>query len=148
LQRAYKFSVLYFLVFSLLLLLSSVLLFSEKIGFSIESILGYYQGDEEKFISAKSASGILKIILPHIFAFGIFIMVILHFLVFTKSKNRKLFHYIIYSAFILGVLELFTPLLIIHGFIFFAYIKIITFFLFEFLMLYIFWLLFKSIIYD
>ena len=147
-QRAYKFSILYFLVFSLLLLLSSVLLFSEKIGFSIESILGYYQGDEDKFISAKSASGILKIVLPHIFAFGIFIMVSLHFVVFTNSRNSKLFHYIIYSAFVLGILELFTPLLIINGFVFFAYVKIITFFLFEFLMLYIFWILFKSIVYD
>jgi hypothetical protein len=128
--------------------LSSVLLFDEKIGFSIKGILEYYQGNEEKFIAAKSASGILKIILPHIFAFGLFIMVILHFGVFTKSRNSKLFHFIIYSAFVLGLLELFTPLLIVNGFVFFAYVKLAVFFLFEFLMLYIFWILFKSIAYE
>ena len=147
-QKAYKFSILYFLVFSLFLLLSSVLLFDEKIGFSIKSILEYYQGDEDKFIAAKSASGILKIILPHIFAFGLFIMVILHFTVFTKSRNSELFHFIIYSTFVLGLLELFAPLLIINGFIFFAYVKLATFFLFELLMLYLFWILFKSIVYE
>jgi len=148
LQKAYKFSILYFLLFSLMLLASSILIFNEKIGFSLQSVLEYYQGNEDKFIAAKSTSGILKIILPHIFAFGLFIMVILHFTVFTKSRNSQVFHFIIYAAFILGLLELFTPLLIIQGFVFFAYVKIVVFFLFEFLMLYLFWILFKSIVYD
>ena len=147
-QKAYKFSILYFLLFSLMLLTSSILIFNEKIGFSVQSVLEYYQGNEDKFITAKSTSGILKIILPHIFVFGLFIMVILHFKVFTKSRNSQVFHFIIYGAFILGLLELFTPLLIIQGFVFFAYVKIAVFFLFEFLMLYVFWILLKSIVYD
>lgn len=147
-QKAYKFSIFYFLLFSLMLLASSILLFDAKIGFSIESIVEYYQGNEEKFIIAKSMHGILKIILPHIFAFGLFIMVILHFVVFTKKRNSLIFHFIIYSAFALGLLELFTPLLIIQGFLFFAYVKLTVFILFEFLMLYLFWILFKSIIFK
>lgn len=131
-----------------MLLASSILLFDEKIGFSVQSIVEYYQGSEEKFIAAKSMSGVLKIILPHIFAFGLFIMVILHFVVFTKKRNTQIFHFIIYAAFVVGFLELFTPLLIIQGLVFFAYVKMATFILFELLLLYLFWVLFKSIVYE
>ena len=139
---------MYFLIFSLLVLISSILLFEEKIGFSIQSVINYYQGDANNFISVKSFNGILKIILPHIFAFALFVMVLLHFGVFTKSKNSSLFYMIIYSSFILGFVEIFTPLFIIQGFVIFAYIKMFTFVLFELLMLYLFWILFKSIVYD
>ena len=147
-QKTYKFAIIYFLIFSLLLLLSSILLFEAKIGFSIQSIIEYYQGNADNFISAKSFGGILKIVLPHIFAFGLFIMVLLHFGVFTKSKNSLLFKIIIYSSFILGFVEIFSPLLIIQGFVIFAYIKMFAFIFFELLMLFLFWVLFKSIVYD
>lgn len=141
--QAYKYSILYFLLFALLLLLSSALLFDAKIGLSIESILRYYQGDEENFIVAKSFGGVLKIILPHIFAFGLFMMVVLHFVVFTKYKQQL--RYLTLASFTVALLELFSPFFIIHGFEFFAYIKLASFFIFEFLLLYILWLLQKSI---
>jgi len=146
LQKAYRFSILYFLVLSILLLGSSVLLFESKIGFSIQSVLEYYQGNEEKFINPKSMVGVLKIILPHIFGFGLFSMVILHFVVFTKSRENKIFRFIIYALFIVAFLELFSPLLIIQGFAFFAFVKIVAFILFEVLYLALFWILFRSII--
>jgi len=148
LQKAYKYAVLYFLLFSLLLLLSSILLFAEKIGFSQEDIVVYYLGDEERFLIAKSMSGVLKIVLPHIFAFGIFGMVILHFVVFTKSDKSKHMIYFIYGLFTLSLLEIFTPLLMINGFIIFTYFKLISFFLFEFLALLLLWILFRSIVYE
>ena len=141
--QAYKYSILYFLLFALLLLLSSALLFDAKIGLSIESILRYYQGDEENFIVAKSFGGVLKIILPHIFAFGLFMMVVLHFVVFTKYKQQL--HYLTLASFIVALLELFSPFFIINGFEIFAYVKLASFFIFEFLLLYILWLLQKSI---
>jgi len=148
LQQAYKYTVLYFLLFSLLLLLSGILLFGEKIGFSQEAILLYYLGDEERFLIAKSMSGILKVVLPHIFAFGLFGMVVLHFVVFTQSNRSKYMKFFIYAFFTLSLLEIFTPLLIINGFETFAYFKLISFFLFEFLVLLLLWILFRSIVHE
>ena len=145
-QKAYRYSVLYFILFSLLLLGSSILLFEERIGFSYQEVLFYYQGNPEEFTCAKTASGLLKIILPHIFAFGLFVMVVLHFLVFTKLRDSKQISFIIYATFLISAVELFIPFLIINGFEVFVYVKLFSFFIFEALIVYILWLLFSSIL--
>lgn len=142
--KAYKSLILYFIVFSLLLLISSIMIFQHKIGFYVDGVLRYYLGDEELFIPSKNEAGILKIILPHIFAFGLFSMVILHFVLFTKEKNRL--KTLIYLLFVTAFLEIFTPFMIINGFYLFAYLKLISLFLFEVLILYILYILFFSII--
>ncbi|HUH42338.1 MAG TPA: hypothetical protein VLZ29_04420 [Sulfurimonas sp.] len=144
-QQAYKLSILYFLIFSLLLIISAVMLFWHKIGFNYLSVLEYYIGNEEKFIPAQSAAGILKMVLPHIFVFGLFTMVLLHFLVFTDLKVKKAFLILIYITFITALLEIFAPFMIINGFEFFAYIKLFSFFSFLALILFILWLLFRKI---
>ncbi|MDQ7046015.1 MAG: hypothetical protein Q9M32_08900 [Sulfurimonas sp.] len=146
--QAYKYSIAYFLLFTLLLLLSGALLFDDKIGFSIEGVLNYYLGNEEAFTQEKSAFGILKIILPHIFAFGLFCMVLLHFLVFTKQRNLKKTKALVYLLFISAFLEIGSPFLIINGYEFGAYIKLFSFFLFEALVLYTAYLLLFSIAYE
>ncbi len=145
-QEAYRYTILYFLLFGVLLLGSSFLLFEEKVGFSTHAILEYYLGNEEKFLIEKSWSTILKIILPHIFAFGLFFMVVLHFLIFTKYKKTKLFQVLIYAIFFTGFLELFSPYFIILGFDFFAYVKLFSFIALEFLLFYTFYLLFLAIL--
>lgn len=147
-QKAYKYSIIYFLAFSMLLLMSSILLFQDKIGFSIQSILSYYRGNEYKFISVKTESSLFEIILPHIFAFGLFLMVILHFFIFTEYKNQKQIKFLIYFVFIMAALELSSPFFIINGVCFFAYIKIFSFVGFQLSLLYLFLLLFISIVYD
>jgi len=145
LQQAYRYAVLYFLLFSLLLLGSSLLLFEDKIGLSVTAVLQYYLGNEEKFLVEKSWLTILKIILPHIFAFGLFFMVLLHFILFTKYKKSKQFIKLSYAIFIVGFLELSSPYFIIIGLDFFAYVKLISFILLELLLLYTLWLLLASI---
>lgn len=144
-QQAYKLSIFYYLLFSLLLIFSAVMLFEHKIGFSYNSVLEYYIGNEEKFIPAQSAAGILKIVLPHIFVFGLLTMVLLHFLVFTNLKSRRAFLILIYATFATAFLEIFAPFMIISGWWFFAYIKLLFFFLFLALTLFILWLLFRKI---
>ncbi len=144
-QQAYKLSIFYYILFSLLLILSAAMLFEHKIGFSYSSVLDYYIGNEDKFIPAQSAAGILKIVLPHIFVFGLFAMVLLHFLVFTDLKSRRVFLILIYVTFITALLEIFTPFMIIGGWSFFAYIKILSFFTFLSLTLFTLWLLFRKI---
>lgn len=144
-QQAYKLSIFYYLIFSLLLIVSAVMLFEHKIGFSYNSVLEYYIGNEDKFIPAQSAAGILKVVLPHIFVFGLFVMVLLHFLVFTELKAKKVFLVLIYATFISALLEIFAPFMIISGWGFFAYIKIFSFFIFLTLLLFTLWLLFRKI---
>ena len=147
-QEAYKLSILYYLAFTLLLISSAVILFENKIGFSYASILEYYIGNEDKFIPAKGNIGILKIILPHIFVFGLLAMVLLHFLVFTSHRYKKSTLTLIYATFITAMLEMFTPFFIINGYEFFVYIKLLSFFAFLSLVVYISWLLFYSITFD
>jgi len=148
LQQAYKYAVFYFLAFSLLLLGSSLLLFNDKIGLSAGAVLEYYLGNEDKFLVEKSWSTILKIILPHIFAFGLFFMVVLHFLLFTQHRASKLFMRLSYAIFFMGFLEMFSPYFIIMGLEFFAYVKLLSFVSLQLLLLYTFWLLVSSIFED
>lgn len=147
-QKAYKLSILYYLLFSLLLIVSAVMLFEHKIGFSFSGVLEYYIGNEEKFISSKDSASILKVVLPHIFVFGLLALVLMHFVVFTEHRYKKSTILLIYMTFITALLEIFTPFLIVSGFEFFAYVKLLSFFLLLALVLYIAWLLFHSIVYD
>lgn len=144
-KKAYRYSILYFLLFSLLLLVSSIMIFEDKMGFSYQGVLAYYQGNEAKFIVAKSLGGLLKVILPHIFSFGLFIMIILHFLIFTQISKAKHFHTLIVVTFFVSFLEIISPFFIINGIDFFAFVKLISFVLLEILIIYIFYLLFRSI---
>lgn len=146
--KEYKTAIIYFLLFSLLLLLSGILLFEDKIGFSVVAVLTYYLGDTESFITAKSLGGTLKVALPHIFAFGLFSMVLLHFLIFTKQRRSRQIKLLIYLIFVSSFLEIFSAFFIILGADVFAYIKLFTFFLFEGLLFYLLWLLFFSIMYE
>ncbi len=143
--QAYKYAIGYFLAFSLLLMASGIMLFEHKIGFGINQITEYYLGSEEKFTVAKTFTGILKIILPHIFAFGLFTMVLLHFLIFTKYKDTRRLKILTSLLFSSAFLEIFSPFFILLGAEFFSYIKIASFILLESLVLYISWLLFISL---
>jgi hypothetical protein len=147
-NKAYKVAISYFLLFSLLLLVSGAWIFMDKIGFSYQSVLTYYLGNEAAFQAAKTYTGLLKTILPHIFAFGLFVMVVLHFAIFTKKRNTKELTLLIYLAFVTAFLELVSPFMILAGFDSFAYLKIISFFGFEGSIIYALFILFKSILYD
>ncbi len=144
---AYKYAIAYFLAFSILLLISSILIFEHKIGLSAGAVLEYYLGNAEKFMPAKSYGGMLKIVLPHLFAFGLFSMVILHFIVFTSQREKTRTKVLIYLTFMMAMLEMITPFLIIAGFESFAYLKLFSFLAFELLIVYSIWVLFSSIVY-
>ena len=144
-QKVYKLSIFYYLIFTMLLIVSAIMIFEHKIGFSFIGVLEYYIGNEEKFISPQTTMGILKIVLPHIFVFGLISMVLLHFIVFTKLRYKKITIYLIYATFITAILEIFAPLFIVNGFELFAYIKLLSFFMFLCFIVYISWLIFYSI---
>jgi len=133
----YRLSIIYFCIFSVMLLLSSIVLFGYKIGFSVESVIEYYLGNEELFIQAKSFGGILETITPHSFAIGLFVMVVSHFILFIKKAKSRLNISIIITLFITLFIEIFSPILIINGYTIFAVLKFVSFIIFEILSLYL-----------
>ncbi len=144
-QKYYNYAVLYFLLFSIILLASSIALFITKIGLSYSDILHYYLGNERLFLTPKTLAGLLKIILPHIFGFGLFLMVVLHFGLFTKLRKSQKLYLLSIALFTTAFIELFSPIFIILGATFFVYVKLLSFVLFELLTLYALWLLFHAI---
>ena len=146
--KAYKLAIAYFLIFTILLIMSSIALFGHKMGFTPESITLYYLGDIEQFIVAKNFSGLVKSFSPHLFAFALLAMVLLHFLIFTKQRSDKKTILLVYLTFTTLLLEIFSPLFIIYGIEFFSLIKLISFVVFEIALIYVVWLLFKSIFHS
>ena len=132
----YRLSIIYFCLFSLLLLGSSIALFIYKIGFSVESIRLYYLGDEANFIQAKSFEGLLEVLTPHSFAIALFVMVISHFILFIKKAKTAKNIALVIALFISAFLEIISPLFIINGYTFFAYVKFMSFISLEVLSLY------------
>lgn len=144
LQRAYKFSILYFGIFVTLLLISGIMIIAQKSGLNFEGVLHYYLGSKEEFLASKSDIGLLKIVLPHIFAFALLSMVLLHFLAFTKYKTKS--KALIYLLFIVQILEIFSPFLILHLSDFFVYIKLTSLFFYTLTLSFVFTLLVISIV--
>lgn len=143
-HNGYKYSIIYFSCFVLLLLVSALMLFAHKIGFDPATIAHYYLGNGEMLLQ-KSNTGILKLVLPHIFAFGILSFVVIHFLIFTDYKKRSYTLMVIYILLAAQTLEIFSPFLIINISEYFSYLKLISFVVYMILLPLIFFLLFKSI---
>lgn len=144
-HKAYQIALLYFLLFSVLLLLSGGLIFYDKIGFDAVSLRNYYLGDEALFMMPKSFFGVLKVLLAHLFSFGLFSFVILHFLRFiTPFKGLGLLSI---TTLVVALLEVLSSFLILvwEGFV---YLKLITFFGFFSLMLLLFFILLRSILIE
>lgn len=133
-QASYRLIVLYFALFSLFMLISGAILFTSNIGFTSQAIIHYYRGNEATFSNPKSYFGELEHIYPHLAGFGLFIMSLAHFLIFTQDKKKVI--KISITLFILALLNLISGLLIISGLDLFIYIKAITSILFTLLSLY------------
>jgi len=94
-KNNYRIAILYFGLFSLLMIGSGFWIFILKSGFTFEGMKSYY--------APKSYEGILKIAQPHLLSIGIFIMVSSHFFLFSKYKSSmSLISKILYiSAFVM-----------------------------------------------
>ncbi|MFT7859763.1 MAG: hypothetical protein ABXS93_02380 [Sulfurimonas sp.] len=144
-HSAYRYAIIYFGFFVSLLLCSALMLFAHKIGFDHQSISHYYLGDGELLIQ-KTNTGLLKLVLPHIFAFAILSFVLIHFLIFTSYKEKKYPVVLIYILLLTQTIEIFSPYMIIHISEYFSYLKLGSFILYMTLIPLIFFWLFKSII--
>lgn len=114
------------LAFIALVIVQSVLggvLFWRTIGFSAEQILAHYQN--------KSFHGLLEVLLPHTLFIGIALMAALHFLAFIQRVGETTKKWATHLLFGLFFLDQASPILILAGLKWMAYLKIGAFIGFE-----------------
>ncbi|MCS7084001.1 MAG: hypothetical protein NZL90_03315 [Aquificaceae bacterium] len=118
-----------FAIFSIVFLLVSALNFFLKMGFSAQGVKNYYLGNSELFLKPKSMEGIMKVFYPHIIAMAIYSLSLSHLLAFTKlSKFIALTIGIV--VFLFSFLDNLSSILILLSGAF-AYLKLISFAVFE-----------------
>jgi hypothetical protein len=144
-HQSYRFAIAWFALFGMLLLLSGMLLFFSKIGFSYEAVQSYYLGSEALFTTPKSSYGLLEVALPHLGSMGLFIMVSGHFLLFSEQRKKRLAQKTVSALFIAALLDIFSGFLIVEGWTFFIWIKLLAFGMLQLLGLYLLWLLFSAV---
>jgi len=115
-HQAYRIAIGYFALFCIALLVSGLMLLILKTGINIEGVFTYYH--------TKSYEGLLELTHPHLGAMGVFIMVIGHFFLFTPLRHRMKWWLILFFAAALS--SLVAPFLILQGFVFGAWSKMIS----------------------
>jgi len=124
-ERSILYSlVLVFAVFTILFALLNLVLFVSKIGFSPESVAGYYAGDPQRFIRPKSLEGLLDVATPHTISMSVYLFALVHFAFFTNLKRKVLISVI---TLISGLADNFSPFLIRFVSPEFSYLKILSF---------------------
>jgi len=68
--------------------LTNALLFFDKMSLSCASVVRYYRGDEERFLSPRSYQGLLEVSHFHLFAMGMLLLVLTHLVLFVPLPNR------------------------------------------------------------
>ena len=144
-HQSYRYAIAWFALFGALLLLSGMVLFFSKIGFSYTAVQSYYLGSEALFTSPKSSYGLLETALPHLGSMGLFIMVTGHFLLFASKERKRRAVKPVIALFIVALLDIFSGFLIVEGWSFFIWVKLAAFALLQLLGLYLLWLLFSAV---
>ncbi len=126
--------VLIFAFSSLFFLFINLIMFYTKLGFSPENIYYYYNGNEELFVKGKNFESIISVLALHIVSGGVFVFVLGHFYIFTEFIYKGI---AIYLSFVSTIIEFLSGLFIKMGLFIFTYIKLISFFMMEFLLAFI-----------
>jgi hypothetical protein len=79
--------VLYALYVSALWVTNALLYFS-KMGLTAASVVEYYLGSEERFLTARSYQGLLEVSHFHLFAMGMLLLVLTHLALFVPVSPR------------------------------------------------------------
>jgi hypothetical protein len=68
--------------------LTNALLYFSKMGLTPTSVVEYYLGSEERFLSPRSYQGLLEVSHFHLFAMGMLLMVLTHLILFVPISSR------------------------------------------------------------
>jgi hypothetical protein len=66
---------------------TNALLYFEKMSLTPASVIDYYRGNEELFLSPRSYAGMLEVAHFHLFAMGMLLLVLTHLMLFVPLKS-------------------------------------------------------------
>jgi len=114
------------LAFTVFFWATNVLLFVEKMGFSYQSIVEYYLGNEEKFKTPVSYMGLLETTHSHLFAFAMLLLFLNHLIIFVDiTRSMKIILILGSSLSALG--DILSGWFIVYVSPVFAFLKISSF---------------------
>jgi uncharacterized membrane protein len=109
---------------------TNVLLYFSKMGLSYTSVVEYYLGSEERFLTARSYQGLLEVSHFHLFAMGMLLLVLTHLILFVRASNQTK-AWLIAVPFLAALLDEGSGWLIRFVHPLFAYMKIAGFLLLQ-----------------
>src|SRR3989304_7205839 len=128
--RLLQIILLFTLFYFLLLWVTNILIYIERIGFDYISVVEYYLGSEGSFRNPISYLGLLEITHIHLFLFSMALLLVNHLTAFLRLHwFLKLL--LILVSFISGLLDIGSGWLIRYASPTFAYLKISSFILFQ-----------------
>jgi hypothetical protein len=80
--------VLMFLAYMFLQWISNGMMYFHRMDLTIESVVTYYNGNEEQFIPAKSYDGMLEVLHFHLFSMGMLAVTLTHLMLMTDFSTR------------------------------------------------------------
>jgi hypothetical protein len=87
-NRLLQVIVVLYVLFVAGLWITNALLYFSKMGLGYASVVEYYLGNEERFLSPRSYQGLLEVSHLHLFAMGMLLMVLTHLVLFVPVSNR------------------------------------------------------------
>ncbi|MCH7644356.1 MAG: hypothetical protein IH974_05915 [Myxococcales bacterium] len=110
--------------------LTNALLYFSKMSLTASSVIDYYLGSEERFLSPRSYQGLLEVSHFHLFAMGMLLLVLTHLMLFVPLRDSTK-AWLIIVPFLSAILDEGAGWLVRYGSPNFAYAKIAGFLLLE-----------------
>ena len=86
-NRLLQVIVLLYVLYVAALWVTNALLYFQKMSLSYDSVVNYYLGNEELFLSPRSYQGLLEVSHFHLFAFGMLLLLMTHLMLFIPVKS-------------------------------------------------------------
>jgi hypothetical protein len=125
-NRLLQTIVVLYSLYVMLLWLTNALLYFEKMGLTATSVVDYYRGNEELYLSPRSYQGLLEVSHFHLFAMGMLLLVLTHLMLFVPLSNRVK-AWLIALPFLSALLDEGSGWAVRFGHPAFAYLKILGF---------------------
>ncbi len=113
---------------------TNFLLFEKKIGLKISDVSDYYLGNPEKFLKPKSFIGVLEVSYFHFLPMALYLIAILHFVFLVNDKFNVALTVFLFMTTLVDNISGVVIVLFGGGF---AVVKLISFFLLEFLLIFL-----------
>jgi hypothetical protein len=125
-NRLLKTIVVLYVLYVAGLWVTNALLYFEKMSLDPVSVVEYYRGAEERFLTPRSFQGMLEVSHFHLFAMGMLLLVLTHLMLFVPLADRTKL-WLIVSPFASALLDEGAGWLVRFGHAGFAVLKVLGF---------------------